>query len=60
MESGSAPEVRAMVEQLRQSRIYRDYEQAFRDTTGLPITLRPLEAFNLPHHGDPNEYPFCA
>ncbi len=60
MESGSAPEVRAMVEQLRQSRIYRDYEQAFRDTTGLPITLRPLEAFNLPHHGDPNENPFCA
>lgn len=49
-----------MVEQLRQSRIYRDYEQAFRDTTGLPITLRPLEAFNLPHHGDPNENPFCA
>lgn len=49
-----------MVEQLRQSRIYRDYEQAFRDTTGLPITLRPIEAFNLPHHGDPNENPFCA
>lgn len=49
-----------MVEQLRQSRIYRDYEQAFRDTTGLPITLRPVEAFNLPHHGDPNENPFCA
>jgi YesN/AraC family two-component response regulator len=53
-------DVRAMVEQLRQSRIYRDYEQAFRETTGLPITLRPLEAFNLPHHGDPKENPFCA
>jgi AraC-like DNA-binding protein/ligand-binding sensor protein len=53
-------DVRAMVEQLRQSRIYRDYEQAFRETTGLPITLRPLETFHLPHHGDPKENPFCA
>lgn len=49
-----------MVDQLRQSRIYRDYENAFRETTGLPITLRPLESFNLPHHGDPKENPFCA
>lgn len=59
MESGAAPDVRAMVDQLRQSRIYRDYETAFRETTGLPINLRPIEAFNLPHHGDPNENPFC-
>ncbi len=49
-----------LVEQLKRSQIYRDYEQAFRDTTGLPINLRPIEAFNLPHHGDPNENPFCA
>ena len=49
-----------MVDQLRQSRIYRDYEQAFRETTGLPITLRVAEAFDLPHHGDPKENPFCA
>lgn len=49
-----------LVEQLKKSQIYRDYEQAFRDTTGLPISLRPIEAFNLPHHGDPNENPFCS
>ncbi len=49
-----------MVDQLRQSRIYRDYEQAFRETTGLPITLRAIEAFDLPHHGDPKENPFCS
>ncbi|HVU22481.1 MAG TPA: helix-turn-helix domain-containing protein [Opitutus sp.] len=60
METAVTPDVRAMVEQLRQSRIYRDYEQAFRETTGLPITLRAAEAFNLPHHGDPKENPFCA
>jgi AraC-like DNA-binding protein/ligand-binding sensor protein len=51
---------RMMVAQLKQSQIYRDYEQAFRETTGLPISLRPIEAFDLPHHGDPKENPFCA
>jgi AraC-like DNA-binding protein/ligand-binding sensor protein len=50
----------ALVAQLRGSQIYRDYESAFRDTTGLPLNLRPIEAFDLPHHGDPNENPFCA
>lgn len=51
---------RQLVGQLKQSQIYRDYEQAFRDTTGLPINLRPIESFDLPHHGDPKENPFCA
>lgn len=45
---------------LKQSKIYRDYETAFRDTTGLPLNLRPIEALDLPHHDDPNENPFCA
>jgi ligand-binding sensor protein len=49
-----------IVTQMKSSQIYRDYEQAFRDTTGLPINLRPVEAFDLPHQGDPNENPFCA
>ena len=60
----STPEDRAkrsrvLVEQLKRSEIYRDYEKAFRETTGLPINLRPIEAFNLPHHGDKKENPFC-
>ncbi len=56
----SAKRSRTFVEQLKRSQIYRDYEQSFRDTTGLPINLRALEAFDLPHHKDPNENPFCA
>ncbi len=51
---------RPLVEQLRRSQIYRDYEKAFRETTGLPLALRGKGNFNLPHHGDPNENPFCA
>ncbi|MBI5689305.1 MAG: helix-turn-helix domain-containing protein [Verrucomicrobia bacterium] len=56
----SAQQSRTLVNQLRRSQMFRDYEQAFRETTGFPITLRPVEAFDLPHHGDPNEAPFCS
>ena len=51
---------RAFVDQLKTSELYRDYEQAFRATTGLPISLRSIEAFDLPHAKDPNQNPFCA
>ncbi len=51
---------RTLVEQLKRSAIYHDYEKAFRETTGLPFNLRAIEAFDLPHHGDPRENPFCA
>jgi AraC-like DNA-binding protein/ligand-binding sensor protein len=56
----SAQQSRTLVAQLKRSQVYRDYEQAFRETTGLPISLRPTEAFDLPHHGDPKEAPFCS
>lgn len=51
---------RHLVDQIKRFRVYRDYEQAFREATGLPLALRPVEAFDLPHHGDPKESPFCA
>ena len=60
LDSVSSQQSRVLVAQLRRSQIFRDYENAFRETTGLPITLRPIEAFDLPHHGDPKESPFCA
>lgn len=56
----SAHDSRVLVAQLKRSQVYRDYERAFRETTGLPLALRPTEAFDLPHHGDPKESPFCA
>lgn len=51
---------RAVVEQLKRSQIFRDYESAFRETTGLPLNLRAIEAFDLPHGKDPKQNPFCA
>lgn len=45
---------------LRRSRLFRDYETVFTKATGLPLTLRPLEFWQLAHHGKKHENPFCA
>jgi AraC-like DNA-binding protein/ligand-binding sensor protein len=50
---------KVLVEKLTRSKIFRDYEQAFRSATGLPFSLTPPETWGLPHHGDRNESPFC-
>jgi len=41
------------------SRLYHDYEQAFSETTGLPMSLRPVESWQLPLQGKRHENPFC-
>ncbi len=48
------------IEALASSQIYKDYERAFSRTTGLPLSLRPLETWRLAHHGQKVENPFCA
>jgi len=63
MENESAsPQARSkgVVEHLRASQIWRDYEKAFSEATGLPLGLRPVETFQLPLDGHRNESPFCA
>jgi AraC-like DNA-binding protein len=45
---------------LLRSRLFRDYETTFTRATGLPLTLRPLEFWQLAHHGKKHENPFCA
>lgn len=37
-----------------------DYTEAYTALTGLPIVLRPLQTWQLPLHGQPEENPFCA
>jgi AraC-like DNA-binding protein/ligand-binding sensor protein len=49
-----------LVESLINSKIYQDYERAFSETTGLPVSLRPVESWQLPHHGKRHENPLCA
>ena len=49
-----------LLELLAQSKIYRQYERAFLEATGLPLALRPVEFFGLPFQGKKNENGFCA
>ena len=51
---------KSLVERLSQSRIYQDYARAFVETTGLPLSLQPAEAWQLAQRGHPKESPFCA
>ena len=49
-----------LVEALTGSNVYQEYERAFNEATGLPLALRPVESWQLPHHGRRKENPFCA
>jgi len=48
------------VDILTHSKIYQDYERAFTDATGMPVSLRPVESWQLPHRGKKSENSFCA
>ncbi|MEO6785795.1 MAG: helix-turn-helix domain-containing protein [Chthoniobacteraceae bacterium] len=50
----------ALLDTLIESGIYRDYERAFSEATGLPLALRPAEAWQPPFRGKPRENSFCA
>jgi AraC-like DNA-binding protein/ligand-binding sensor protein len=49
-----------LIEELADSKIYQDYERAFSEATRLPIALRSVESWQLPHHGKRFENPFCG
>ena len=49
-----------LIDSLASSETYQDYEHAFNRMTGLPLSLRPVESWQLPHHGRKSENPFCA
>ena len=49
-----------LVETLTSSKVYQDFEHAFSETTGLPVTLRPVDSWQLPHHGKKKENRFCG
>jgi AraC-like DNA-binding protein/ligand-binding sensor protein len=50
----------AVLERLSESQIFKDYERAFGDATGLPLALTPTEDLQLTHHNRRKENPLCA
>jgi AraC-like DNA-binding protein len=51
---------RGLIEALAGSKVFQEYEKAFTEATGMPVALRPVETWQLPHHGKRNEGPFCT
>ena len=49
-----------LVEALASSKIFREYQRAFGEATGMPLTLRAVEGWQLAHQGDRHQNGFCA
>jgi AraC-like DNA-binding protein/ligand-binding sensor protein len=49
-----------LIQRLSRSKPYNEFKQAFCDSTGLPLTLRPLEYWQLAHRSQSHENSFCA
>ena len=60
LDADGAKENRELIDALRRSKLFRNYEQVFSEATGLPLALRPLDYWQLEHQGKKNQNPFCA
>jgi AraC-like DNA-binding protein len=49
-----------MIETLANSQMFQDYERAYNEATGLPVTLRAVETWQLPLHRRRRENSWCA
>jgi len=58
--SAAAGQDRGLIDALTNSKVFQEYARAFTEATGLPVALRAVESWQLPHHGQANESPFCA
>ena len=45
---------------LSESQLYQNFAAAYSETTGLPVTLRPVTTAILPFHGKPRENRWCS
>src|SRR5215469_2294029 len=49
-----------LIQRLGRSKLYNEFKEAFCISTSLPLTLRPLEYWQLAHRSQPHENSFCA
>jgi AraC-like DNA-binding protein/ligand-binding sensor protein len=59
-DTDGSKENRELIDTLRRSKLFRSYEQVFSEATGLPLTLRPVDYWQLEHQGKKHQNPFCA
>lgn len=55
----SIPNAR-LVERLSNATLFQEFQRAFGDATGLPLTLRAVEGWQLAHRSDRHQNGFCA
>lgn len=56
----TANRTREMVSHLQKSELYREYQEAYEATTGLPLEMRPAGSFQAALLNSRNTNPFCA
>jgi len=49
-----------LIDTLRRSKLFRRYEQVFSEATGLPLTLRSVDYWQLEYQGKKHQNRFCA
>ena len=49
-----------LITALNRSETFQNYKRAFTEATGMPLTLRQVETWQLPFHGQRKENAFCA
>jgi hypothetical protein len=49
-----------LIQRLDRADLYKEFKHAFCAGTGLPLTLRAVDFWDLAHRGQPYENPFCA
>ena len=53
-------ETRELLKAIANSKVFTEFGRAFTEATGLSVTLRPVESFQLSFHDGRNQGPFCA
>jgi AraC-like DNA-binding protein len=56
----SKSQAEQLIARLAHSRLYQDYERAFNETVQLPLSLHPVEIWDVAHRGKRCENAFCA
>jgi len=51
---------KGLIRALSSSSLFREFASSYNELTGLALALRPVETWQLPYRGKPNENPFCA